>query len=1235
MTKWWLLRMTVSIRRMTLGSGYKYLMGSVAQSDGASQHASALTRYYAESGTPPGRFIGQGLGGLGHGIGIEPGTQVTEEHLFRMLGMVQDPLTGEQLGRPPRVQKAPYAERVKTRIGAETAGLKGDERDAKVLKIKTEERIAEAKIARAVAGFDLTFSAPKSVSVAWALADGGTQALIYAAHQEALAYVLRYAEQCVVTSRSGKHGVVQEEIRGVVGAAFDHWDSRAGDPQLHTHVVVMNRAQSGDGVWRTLDSRGMFRATVGLSEMYNGVLSDFLTQALGWGWESSRRLHSHVPKYEVAGVPEELQRAFSTRSASIEVATNEMIPDFVASHGRPPNSREMLRLRQRATLQTRPDKHVHSLAEQVTDWRKRAQVLLDTDPVPWVATLRDRNDLPLLRADDLTSEMLTEVGATAVNVVAEKRSTFSRANVFAEVLRQIHGVRFVSADDRMAVVERTVGLALDKVLLVSAPELAHTPARFTRPDGTSQFRARGFEVYTTQALLDAEARLLDAGRCTQSPRVAIRTVADVAAENLPGRAHALSADQAFAVEQIAASGRVLDVLVGPAGTGKSTTMGGLRAVWERQFGPGSVVGLAPSAAAAQVLAEEFGVATENTSKWLTEHARQPDRLREIDSLRARLNRAGPSMSASMLRKRIDNLSMEVDKWSLRSGQLVVVDEASLAGTFALDTLTEQARNAGAKVVLVGDWAQLSPVEAGGAFHLLVHDRDLAPELADVRRFTHGWEKAASIDLRVGRPGAVDVYEEHDRVEGGDRESMLDLLYDAWRADVAAGKRSLMIASDNDTVAALNERARAHRVAVGEVRAQGIQALSGATIAVGDLVVTRQNNRLLSCGRGWVKNGDQWLMQEVAADGAVTVARTRGSGMPGGRQVVLPADYVRQHVELGYATTAHRAQGRTVDSAHAFVSVTTQREVLYVAATRGRESNRLYVDTMYDPDADTQHGLPAERDAGDVLRQVLEARGADLSATETIAADWVEQHGIVRMWAEYDTIAGVAQRQRYDDLLTSSCATVATEQVEGLRDSAAYGPLLAALREAKALGLDVEQGLPRLVNGRTLSSADVVASVLHGRVDRWIRASSPPRRAAADRIVGLFPRLTGITDHDMARALDDRQTLIEQRAREVATTAVEHRQPWAAQLGSPPSDPVRRELWLRRLDTVAAYRERWGITDRTILGTREPTSLEQEAQRRLAQGAVQGALSITRDERVSVGAVGQPVESQASRGAVEL
>lgn len=141
------------------------------------------------------------------------------------------------------------------------------------------------------------------------------------------------------------------------------------------------------------------------------------------------------------------------------------------------------------------------------------------------------------------------------------------------------------------------------------------------------------------------------------------------------------------------------------------------------------------------------------------------------------------------------------------------------------------------------------------------------------------------------------------------------------------------------------------------------------------------------------------------------------------------------------------------------------------------------------------------------------------------------------------------RERYDELVTFSCSKVTAEQVDGRRESAAYGPFLAALREAEAFRLDVEQGLPRLVNGRPLSSADDVGGVLHGRVGRWIQASGPQRRAPAVRIVGLFPRLSGVTDPEMARALDDRQTLLEQRAREAATTAIENRQPWAAQLAA--------------------------------------------------------------------------------------
>ena len=103
---------------------------------------------------------------------------------------------------------------------------------------------------------------------------------------------------------------------------------------------------------------------------------------------------------------------------------------------------------------------------------------------------------------------------------------------------------------------------------------------------------------------------------------------------------------------------------------------------------------------------------------------------------------------------------------------------------------------------------MSSVEAGGAFSLLVKDRgDLVPELTDVRRFSSEWEKAASVELRAGNTSAIDAYEAHDRVTAGDRESLLDAIYAAWKADVEAGKSSLMIAGDTATVAELNRRAR--------------------------------------------------------------------------------------------------------------------------------------------------------------------------------------------------------------------------------------------------------------------------------------------------------------------------------------------------------------------------------------------------------------------------------------------
>lgn len=304
----------------------------------------------------------------------------------------------------------------------------------------------------------------------------------------------------------------------------------------------------------------------------------------------------------------------------------------------------------------------------------------------------------------------------------------------------------------------------------------------------------------------------------------------------------------------------------------------------------------------------------------------------------------------------------------------------------MDYITDAATSAGAKVLLVGDWAQLSPVQAGGAFKFLADGRTDVAQLLDVHRFTQAWEREASLRLRVGDPASVEAYLGHDRVTGGARADLLDQLFTAWQGDIDAGRRSLMLAADRDTVNDLNTRARRHLVATGRVSTRGIRLGDGTVIGTGDLVVTRHNQRDLTDGRRWVKNGDEWTVRAVHGDGSLDVRRARGR-----RTLRLRADYVARHVELGYATTAHRAQGRTVDAAHAYVSTRTAREPLYVMATRGRDCNNLYVDTTVDPNPATSHDEETHVDARDVLLNALSNEQADKSATTTrdqeqVAAD---------------------------------------------------------------------------------------------------------------------------------------------------------------------------------------------------------------------------------------------------------
>lgn len=563
--------MTVSMRVMSAGDGYKYLLKSVAAGDGDRNLSTPLTRYYAEAGSPPGFWLGSGIVAFGRGS-LAAGSQVSEQQLQLLIGMGRDPLTGAPLGRAYQ-QFATVAERVEERARRLGPNLDPQYRAELVARIESEEK--ERGTRRAVAGFDYTFSVPKSVSAIWAVADAGTQSLIAAAHHAAVAEMVELVEREVAATRVGATGpdgaVAQADVMGVAATAFDHYDSRSHDPQLHTHVVISNKVKTvQDGRWRTLDGRPMHRAVVAISEMYNAVLADHLTRTFGLGWETRERGRDRNPAWEITGVPDELIGEFSTRSKFIEEEKNRLIDTYVARHGRQPSPRTVLKLRAQATLATRPDKDVRSLADLTAQWRQRATHVLSEDATTWAQALTGRQALPAtVRADDVPLDVIDQIGQAVTGVVGEKRSTWTRWNLHAEASRQLMGLRFASTMDRTAITGLVVDAGEQASLRLTPPELAVSPAQFRRADGSSRFRPYASTVFSSEHLLEAEDRLLNRAEKTTAPTVPLETIETTTGK--PDReGRLLGEDQAAALTAIALSGRVVEVLVGPAGAGNTT-----------------------------------------------------------------------------------------------------------------------------------------------------------------------------------------------------------------------------------------------------------------------------------------------------------------------------------------------------------------------------------------------------------------------------------------------------------------------------------------------------------------------------------------------------------------------------------------------------------------------------------------------------------------------------------------
>ncbi|GAA4759328.1 MobF family relaxase [Citricoccus nitrophenolicus] len=1217
--------MTVSISKMSIA----YYLDSVATGDEHHQGRQDLTGYYTEAKAPPGRWIGAGLAGTS----LTAGQEVTREAAVMLYEQARDPKTELLLGRAPMASQVTPAE-AQTPAG----------RAAKATR-------------EAVAGFDLTFSVPKSVSALWAVAGPSLQGQIQQAHEAAMNETLAWVEAHVLQSRAGHGGVAHVPVTGLVASQFDHWDSRAGDPQLHTHTVISNRVQRVlDGQWATLDSYTLHRHVVAISETYNSLLFDRLHQQIGALPESrsedGQQLADAVAaataedmsgpggqgpdttshRVELAGVPDSLITEFSTRSRDIQARKDELVAAWVATHDRQPPAAIVLQLRQQATLETRTPKQDQSLslAEKMVGWRERS-LATGHDPATVVANAVGHADTTIT-PDQLTDQVVGQLATWTLADAATRRATFTRANVTASAERITRLVRYRTAADRHAATDRLVDTAL-------ALAVQLTPGRSIAPDtedpavahhGQSVFdHQRKAGLWTTRQVIDDEAYLM--GRATEAvgPHLDPDTVTEQVTQVATAAGHLLSEDQVRATAAVLSSPRAVQAIIGPAGTGKTTTMAAVAQLWSEAHGESSVVGLAPSAVAAGVLGDELGVATENTTKWLYESvgdgaARRAQRVQQLSAQLHQLQARRPSdrtaASIEGLAAKLAEQHAAQARYTLTENQLLIVDEASMVSTAQLAELARQAEVAGAKVLLVGDPAQLEAVDAGGFLGWM--DRKAAPERLDmVWRFRNEWEREASLRLRTGDPAVLNEYAANDRIHGAPGEAAADSAYSAWLADKRAGLSTILIASDNATVAELNTRAQADLVSSGDVDVEQTVTLRGeAAAGAGDLVLARRNDRSLRDETGaFIANGTRLTLTGINPDGSA-VARNENTG----GAVTLDPDYLASSTELGYATTAHRSQGVTVDSAHAVAKAGLSRELFYVAMTRGRQANHAYVDFGVDHEAHSpdEWGLltetpPAERPVT-VLEGVLKRESAEHTAHEVRDQQRAWANDLGRMVHELDYLHWAARSARTHEWVQSTYGDD-PETVARLSEAATWPQLVKAdpalhhhgetapadavpevlarcTPRTEDTPLSMPQHQPESQREVTTDLQNRIHAEFDGRLDR-IEADPP---AWYDELAQHHPdpaaRRTAAADVLVWRAVsgqDDADTALGTTPTEKDNTARYHHAAYTALHPNPDNGPERRDA---RHDALVS-----GLSDNWI--NLEPArvdhwSLEEEvAQRR--------------------------------------
>ncbi len=980
----------------------------------------------------------------------------------------------------------------------------------------------------AVAGYDLTFAPVKSVSTLWALADPDVAHQIEDAHHEAVETTLRWLEKEVLFTRRGRGGVQQVRTHGLIAGMFTHRDARSSDPHLHTHVALSNKVQDGSGRWLAVDGRVLFKANVSLAETYNSLLEAELIGRLGVRFEERggpQPGQSRQPPQptsdgkrsvrEIVGVDPRLAQAWSKRHRDIESRRRALASAFQARHGRPPTDGEAVTLAEQAWDQTRQAKHApRAAADQRAAWLREASAILGSR-----AAVRDmigrclghRHDSP-----ELTDAWVADIAERVVRRVAHDRATWQVWHLRAEAQRRARAAG-VRRDDLSDVVDQVVLQAIhehsipfteaDPLLreTTAAAEGVSIPDRLQRVEHlayrdevVSVYSLAGARQYTSRAVMDAERRILAAAcrtgcRTVSAVRVGITIAAATAAAEQTTVTPSLNAAQQSMVREMATSGRAVQLALAPAGTGKTTAMQVLTHVW--QDSGGTVVGLAPSAVAAQELSSAINSDTggPNAPAAGRRHRRAARRdgrpTVRTDTLAKLVWHAGNGRAPAWM-DRID------------ASTLVLIDEAGMAATTDLATAIDYVTSRGAQVRMIGDDRQLASVAAGGTLRDIVHQVG-AVTLSEVHRFRNAdgspnhAEAAATLALRDGDPSAIAFYTDRGRVHVGDLGTCADQAYAAWARERTAGvpmADSILIASTRELVAELNTRARADRLARHKHSdrkdiGRELSLVDGTQVSSGDPVITRQNDRRLTLSpTNWVKNGDRWHVRHVHPDGSLRVSHDHL-----GTTITLPADYVSHHVQLGYATTVHGAQGITTGTSHVVLTGDEDRNLLYVALSRGRLANHLYLNVASDGDPHNlikPDALLAPT-AVDRITAMLRRDGSPTSATTTQREQLNPQQLLADLAARYhDAVTTGAETLLGSDALTRIDLN-ADALMPDLTDAPAWPTLRSHLALASLNGHDPTHLLTSAHAIASIDDARDPAAVLDARIDHLLHEPNLP------------------------------------------------------------------------------------------------------------------------------------------------